>query len=211
MMIFAKCLDALPGMEWLSLPDEVAVFGEMMNQQLDLRVEADNLHRFEANFASRGKRITFPKPIELANANSSDVLVEEFQDAVALKWFLRHGGGGYDDAIANIGLDAFLVSLDFVGGDWGVVLTKRKCSCWTTGPTVICTRKSYAARHEGTTSHSLHTVATSWSASTSPPKQTTSRLYFTATHPRSSIPSVSTMSSTLSCASRTMPTHGTPG
>ena len=111
MMIFANILNALPGMEWLSLPDEVSVFGEMMNQQLDLRVEADNLDRFIHNFAHRGKRITFPKPIELQNENSSDVLVEEFQDALPLKWFLRNGGGGYDDAIANIGLDAFLVSL----------------------------------------------------------------------------------------------------
>jgi aarF domain-containing kinase len=35
--------------------------------------------------------------------------MEEFEDALPLKYFLRNGGGPYDDRIANIGLDAFLV------------------------------------------------------------------------------------------------------
>jgi aarF domain-containing kinase len=30
MMFFAKALNALPGMEWLSFPEEVQVFGQMM-------------------------------------------------------------------------------------------------------------------------------------------------------------------------------------
>lgn len=117
MMVFARALNALPGMQWLSLPEEVQVFGQMMNQQLDLRVEGDNLDRFEENFKNRGSRVTFPKPIKLGKAlgerrkESREVLMEEFQDALPLKYFLRNGGGAYDDAIASIGLDAFLVSL----------------------------------------------------------------------------------------------------
>jgi len=43
MMFFAKALNALPGMEWLSFPEEVQVFGEMMMSQVDLRIEANNL------------------------------------------------------------------------------------------------------------------------------------------------------------------------
>lgn len=43
MMFFAKVLNSLPGMEWLSFPEEVEVFGEMMMSQVDLRIEANNL------------------------------------------------------------------------------------------------------------------------------------------------------------------------
>lgn len=118
MRIFARVLNALPGMQWLSLPEEVDVFGNMMNQQLDLRVEANNLDRFQKNFAHRGPGVTFPTPIRLDNDKETGddgpagaaVLIEEFEDALPLKWFLRNGGGQYDDRIANIGLDAFLVS-----------------------------------------------------------------------------------------------------
>jgi aarF domain-containing kinase len=41
---------------------------------------------------------------------SREVLMEEFEDALPLKYFLKNGGGPYDDRIASIGLDAFLVS-----------------------------------------------------------------------------------------------------
>lgn len=41
---------------------------------------------------------------------SQRVLVEEYEDAVPLKAFLREGGGPYDYRIASLGLDAFLVS-----------------------------------------------------------------------------------------------------
>lgn len=115
MSLFANVINALPGMEWISLPEEVMVFGEMMNMQLDLRVEAANLERFDVNFRQRGRRVTFPRPIKLGPAGQEreemrEVLVEEYEDALPLKYFLRHGGGPYDNKIANIGLDAFLVS-----------------------------------------------------------------------------------------------------
>ena len=118
MSIFANMINAIPGMQWISLPEEVAVFGEMMRSQLDLRVEAANLERFDANFRKRGRRLTFPRPIKLGHAangeareESRDVLIEEFEDALPLKYFLRNGGGNFDDMIANIGLDAFLVRM----------------------------------------------------------------------------------------------------
>jgi aarF domain-containing kinase len=117
MSIFANIINLFPGMSWLSLPEEVQVFGDMMNQQLDLRVEGANLERFERNFAGRGARVAFPRPIRLglmgddgSREESREVLVEEFENALPLKYFLRNGGGPYDDRIASIGLDAFLVS-----------------------------------------------------------------------------------------------------
>lgn len=108
MNFFASVLTLLPGMEWLSLPEEVDVFGNMMNEQLDLRNEAVNLRTFERNFSHRRGAVTFPRPLE--DFSSAEVLVEEFQDALPLKYFLRNGGGPYDDRLANLGLDAFLVS-----------------------------------------------------------------------------------------------------
>lgn len=114
MNIFAQTLNLLPGMEWLSLPEEVAVFGDMMNMQLDLRVEADNLEKFTANFAHRGPGISFPRPVKTNGHGKIDaarqVLVEEYEDALPLKYFLRNGGGQYDEKIASSGLSAFLVS-----------------------------------------------------------------------------------------------------
>ncbi|KAK4687602.1 hypothetical protein P7C73_g2519, partial [Tremellales sp. Uapishka_1] len=120
MSLFANVIDALPGMKWFSLPDEVDVFGEMMNSQLDLRVESSNLEKFIVNFKKRGKSITFPKPIRLGDQHGDfedekvekrEVMVEEFEDALPLKYFLRNGGGPYDDKIATIGLDGFLEML----------------------------------------------------------------------------------------------------
>jgi len=109
MKFFATCISVLPGMKWLSLPDEVRVFGEMMRQQLDLRHEADNLLTFEANFAPRRVPITFPRP--LRSWSTPNMLIEEYQNALPLELFLRNGGGRYDFQIATVGLNAFLVSL----------------------------------------------------------------------------------------------------
>ena len=108
MTFFAKVLNAFPGMEWLSFPQEVAVFGDMMRSQLDLRTEAGNLDRFEENFKHRTV-VSFPRPLKAYT--SRRVLVEEYEDAVPLKAFLREGGGPFDFRIASLGLDAFLVCL----------------------------------------------------------------------------------------------------
>ena len=34
--VFAKIINAIPTMQWLSLPEKVAIFGEMMQDKLDL-------------------------------------------------------------------------------------------------------------------------------------------------------------------------------
>ena len=108
MSFFAHCLNILPGMQWLSLPEEVDVFGQMMNQQLDLRHEADNLLTFESNFAPRKVPVSFSRPLKMWS--TKDLLVEEYMNALPLEAFLLNGGGPFDDQIATIGLDAFLVS-----------------------------------------------------------------------------------------------------
>jgi aarF domain-containing kinase len=107
MSFFARLITLFPGMHWISLPEEVQVFGKMMSQQLDLRHEAENLAVFEANFEQRRVPVTFPRPLQVWS--TKDLLVEEYENALPLETFLVNGGGPFDDQVANVGLDAFLV------------------------------------------------------------------------------------------------------
>ncbi|KAL2000828.1 hypothetical protein VTN02DRAFT_2567 [Thermoascus thermophilus] len=117
MGFFASLINAVPTMEWLSLPDEVHQFGEMMKLQLDLRIEATNLTVFREHFKSR-TTAWFPYPY--MEYTTREVLVEEFAQGIPLSTFLEIGGGVYQKEIANEGLDAFLHMLlidNFVHAD----------------------------------------------------------------------------------------------
>lgn len=105
MAFFAAIINAIPTMEWLSFPDEVEQFGEMMRLQLDLRIEAANLTLFRQNFKSR-PTAWFPYPY--SQYTTREVLIEEFAQGIPLEAFLRNGGGVFQKDIANEGLDAFL-------------------------------------------------------------------------------------------------------
>jgi len=107
MSFFAHIITLLPGMRWISLPEEVNVFGRMMYEQLDLRKEADNLVTFERNFMTRKAPVTFPRPLQIWS--TADLLVEEYQTAIPLELFLKNGAGPYGDQLAVFGLDSFLV------------------------------------------------------------------------------------------------------
>ena len=52
--------------------------------------------------------VSFPRALKQYTAPR--VLIEEFEDAVPLELFLTNGAGPFDHRIANLGLDAFLVS-----------------------------------------------------------------------------------------------------
>ncbi|KAK6353223.1 hypothetical protein TWF696_005204 [Orbilia brochopaga] len=105
MKIFSVLINSIPTLEWLSLPDEVDKFGEMMRLQLDLRIEARNLAKFLHNFEDRNT-VTFPTPY--IDYTTRQVLVEEFVHGVPLQNFLEFGGGVYQKQLADMGLDAFL-------------------------------------------------------------------------------------------------------
>jgi aarF domain-containing kinase len=105
MAFFANVINAIPTMEWLSFPDEVAQFGEMMRLQLDLRIEAANLDIFRRNFRDR-TTAAFPYPY--TQYTTRQVLVEEFAHGIPLEDFLSNGGGVFQKEIADEGLDAFL-------------------------------------------------------------------------------------------------------
>ncbi|EGP89948.1 unnamed protein product [Zymoseptoria tritici ST99CH_1A5] len=105
MSFFASVINAIPTMEWLSFPDEVAQFGEMMRLQLDLRIEAANLTLFRTKFRNRSTA-WFPYPY--TQYTSRQVLVEEFATGIPMEHFLDNGGGVFQKEIAEEGLDAFL-------------------------------------------------------------------------------------------------------
>ncbi|PHH91290.1 hypothetical protein CDD83_1055 [Cordyceps sp. RAO-2017] len=117
MWFFAAVLNAVPTMEWLSLPDEVAQFGAMMKLQLDLRIEAANLETFRQNFKQRSTA-WFPYPY--TQFTTRNVLVEEYAQGIPLADFMENGGGVFQHDIADEGLDAFLRMLlldNFVHAD----------------------------------------------------------------------------------------------
>jgi aarF domain-containing kinase len=117
MGFFASLINAVPTMEWLSLPDEVAQFGEMMRLQLDLRIEAANLTIFRKNFKDR-PNAWFPFPY--TDFTTRSVLVEEFAQGIPLADFIENGGGVFQSDLATEGLDAFLRMLlldNFVHAD----------------------------------------------------------------------------------------------
>ncbi|KZF22794.1 ABC1-domain-containing protein [Xylona heveae TC161] len=117
MGFFAALINYIPTMEWLSLPDEVAQFGEMMKLQLDLRIEAANLVMFRKNFRAR-TTAWFPYPY--TEYTTRQVLVEEYANGIPLSAFLENGGGDFEQDLANEGLDAFLRMLlidNFVHAD----------------------------------------------------------------------------------------------
>ena len=105
MGFFASAINAIPTMEWLSFPDEVNQFGEMMRLQLDLRIESANLTIFRRNFRNRSTA-WFPYPY--TQYTTRQVLVEEFATGIPLEHFLQNGGGVFQKEIADEGLDAFL-------------------------------------------------------------------------------------------------------
>ena len=113
----AAVINAIPTLEWLDFPNEVAQFGEMMRLQLDLRIEAANLTMFRKNFIDR-TTAWFPFPY--SDYTTRKVLVEEFASGIPLSAFLEDGGGVFQKEIADEGLDAFLRMLlidNFVHAD----------------------------------------------------------------------------------------------
>lgn len=117
MGFFASIINAIPTMEWLSLPDEVKTFGEMMRLQLDLRIESANLTMFRKRFKDR-TTAWFPYPY--SEYTTRQVLIEEFAQGIPLAAFLEDGGGVFQQDIADEGLDAFLHMLlidNFVHAD----------------------------------------------------------------------------------------------
>ncbi|KAK9719075.1 hypothetical protein K7432_005054 [Basidiobolus ranarum] len=106
MMFFGRLLNWIPALHWLSIPEEIHVFGDMMQKQLDLRLEAENMLKFRKNFAQIPS-IDFSRPWNAFV--SKNVLVQNYIYGIPLKLFMNSKVNSvYDEKIANIGLNGFL-------------------------------------------------------------------------------------------------------
>ena len=158
MNFFANVLNLLPGAEWLSFPEEVSVFSGMMFSQLDLRNEAENLLKFEENFGKRRGAVNFPRP--LPQFSTKELLIEEFEDALPLKYFLNNGGAGFDHRIANLGLDTFLVSHSSNDRPSVSLLTRLYTSTEHASDRQLYTRRLAPGQHNGQVLQAHHRIPT---------------------------------------------------
>lgn len=83
-------------------------FGAPLHQQLDLRLEAQNLERFEQNF-KRWRSVGFPQP--LGPLISEAVLVESFEEGDLISHLVRHPDHATSVQVSQTGLDLYLKML----------------------------------------------------------------------------------------------------
>lgn len=124
----AKFADFLiPPLRWISLPEEVACFSQMMRAQLNLKFEAFTLHRFTQNFEGSAKawghfpRIIFPRPhFPLISSNCLvEDLIEDSIPIGKITGFKRNNNKINSD-LAVLGFRGFLQMLlwdNFVHAD----------------------------------------------------------------------------------------------
>ena len=110
MQSVAKLIEfSIPETHWLSLPDEVVIFGDMMKQQLNLENEGKNLLKFAENF-KHWSSVGFPEPL-LSGYSNDDILIENWVNGVPMQKFLSWNQNIFDREIASIGLTSFLKML----------------------------------------------------------------------------------------------------
>ncbi|KAL2612019.1 hypothetical protein R1flu_023711 [Riccia fluitans] len=108
MSVLANWAQRLPALRWLKLRESVDQFSHTLTAQADLRVEAENLARFQKNFESLNSTVVFPKLIH--DLVSEGVIVESFENGSALHQFLRHRSS-LNTQIAAVGVDTYLKML----------------------------------------------------------------------------------------------------
>jgi len=114
-------IEKIPGLnlDYLSIQDSVNQFRDVMLPQLDLRVEARNLHRFRRDFAN-DPQVSFPQPID--ELTSRNVLVETFIHGIPIVDWIKDEKSTMNERqdIATIGLETVMKMIflhDFVHGD----------------------------------------------------------------------------------------------
>lgn len=114
MKFFGNLLNKIPNWEWLSIPEEVEQFSVFLKSQLDFRIEACNMIKFDQLFKDN-KSVYFPN----IYASHRDYLIEELVDGVSLSDVLKLkqkliNQPGYQDIqfyfkdISNIFVQSFL-------------------------------------------------------------------------------------------------------
>jgi aarF domain-containing kinase len=112
-------LGGLAGFSSVGLPASIDAFRGRMLAQIDLRVEAENLQRFQRNFSGADTAVRFPTPLLPLCAPA--VLVETFEDGLLFSDFLATNPPvALRKRLASIGCAAFLKMIlqdDFAHAD----------------------------------------------------------------------------------------------
>ncbi|KAH0944567.1 hypothetical protein HN011_002009 [Eciton burchellii] len=95
----------IPELHWLSLTDCVDEFARIMENQIDMRLEAINLEKFSANF-SRRNDVMFPYPY--MHLTHRKVLVESFHEGLSISNYLEHDDAVLQRKLAKIGIATIL-------------------------------------------------------------------------------------------------------
>ncbi|XP_042218593.1 uncharacterized aarF domain-containing protein kinase 2-like isoform X2 [Homarus americanus] len=99
-----------PSVKWLSLPQCVDEFSEVVTAQINLKTEAENLETFSENFADISF-IKFPRPLR-PYVTKKQVLVETYEDGEPMINFIKSSEEDSNEELrkrlAVIGVDALL-------------------------------------------------------------------------------------------------------
>ncbi|XP_057693823.1 uncharacterized aarF domain-containing protein kinase 2 [Corythoichthys intestinalis] len=99
-------LHCLPGLKWLSLPEIVSEFENLMTKQIDLRFEAKNIERFRENFRNVDY-VKFPTPLRPFVTRT--ILVETFEESEPISNYLGvETPQKVKQKIARMGVDTLL-------------------------------------------------------------------------------------------------------
>ncbi|TMW55168.1 hypothetical protein Poli38472_013930 [Pythium oligandrum] len=111
-------IERIPRLRLLSARESVDEFAQLMDRQLNLRVEAENLVQFSNHFRNRPRGLRFPKP--QMEYTTESVLIESYESGVHFHQLDSHINVKDRRAIARVVLESYLrmVFLDnFAHGD----------------------------------------------------------------------------------------------
>lgn len=133
MVRLCEASSKLPFFSEMRLEESMRQFGAPLREQLDLRLEAQNLIRFQRNFR-RWKSVHFPRP--LFPWISSSVLIESFEEGDLISKWVQEPDRVTSVQISETGLDAYLKMLtrdNFLHADLhpGNILVQNTTPSWT--------------------------------------------------------------------------------
>ncbi|KAF7997335.1 hypothetical protein HCN44_005612 [Aphidius gifuensis] len=95
----------VPSIYWLNLSDCIKEFSKLMENQVDMKLEAKNLLKFRKNFKNNSS-VIFPKPI--LHLTNNLILVESFHEGKYISNYLNSSDKLLKKKLAKIGIKAIL-------------------------------------------------------------------------------------------------------
>ncbi|KAG9433660.1 aarF domain-containing protein kinase 2 isoform X1 [Apis mellifera carnica] len=95
----------MPKLQWLSLIDCIDEFSHIMENQVDMNLEAENLIQFSKNFSNK-KEVIFPQPYK--NFTQHEILVESFHEGSPISNYLDDQNTKLQGKLARMGVKTIL-------------------------------------------------------------------------------------------------------